>query len=211
VSEQLSAARCPSCKALIDLDSTRVIRPRSLAVAAPEKWHVQATPGSLLVRWRWFSFTAIFLVPFTLFWNGIMLTMGFGVSEGLTHPERLLFGLLVPHVWVGVGLAYYCLALFLNSTTVNFTNGTLHVTHGPLPWWGKRRLPVRDLSQLFVVEKRGSKGRITFELCGLLADGKRVSILSGLSDEAEARFLEVRLEQVLGIVDRPVAGEIRSA
>lgn len=186
-----------------------MVRPRSLAVATPEKWVVQATPGSLLVRWKWFTWPAIFFIPFTLFWNGIMLTMAFGVTEGFTHPERLLFGLVLPHVWVGVGLAYYSVAMLFNSTTVNFANGTLQVTHGPIPWWGKRRLPVRDLSQLFVVEKRGNKGRVTFELCGLLADGKSVSILRGLSDEIQARFLEVRLEQVLGIVDRPVAGEVK--
>lgn len=211
IAESLAAARCPSCKALIDLDSSRSLRPRSLAVAAPERWQVEAAPGSLLVRWRWFTWVALFLVPFTLFWNGILGTMAFAGTEGFTHPERLLFGLLIPHVWVGIGLAYFTLASFFNSTEVRFNNGMLHVKHGPLPWRGQRHLQTREVGQLFVLEKRGNKGGITYELCALLSDGKRISLLSSLNDEGQARFLELRLEQVMGIVDRPVAGELKSA
>ena len=210
IAQTLSAARCPSCRVLIDLDSSRVLRPRATAVPAPEKWQVDtAAPGSLLIRWRWFSVAAFFLVPFTLFWNGIMTAMAFGVTEGMQHPERLLFGLVVPHVWVGVGLAYYCVALFFNSTTVNVTEGTLHVKHGPLPWRGTRAVPVRELEQLFVVEKRGNKGSLSYELCSLSRDGRRQSLVTGLDKESSARFLEVRLEQAMGIVDRPVEGEVK--
>ena len=166
-------------------------------------------PGSFSARWRWFNLTALFLVPFTLFWNGIMLGMATGVTEGFTHPERLLFGLAVPHVWVGVGLAYYCLCLFLNSTTVALKEGTLTVQHSPLWWRGNRKLNAGDLQQLFVVEKRGSKGSVSYELCALSRDGKRQTLLTGLGDEPSARFLEVRLEQALNLADQAVAGELR--
>lgn len=175
----------------------------------PEKWQVDAKPGSLLVKWRWLSVAVFFLVPFTLFWNGILSTAAFGVSENFTHPERLLFGLLIPHVWIGIGLAYYCLALFVNSTTVKVLEGTLHVKHGPLPWRGTKAIPVRELQQLFVVEKRGNKGSISYELCGLMRDGRRQSILTGLTSDGAARFLEVRLEQVMNITDQAVEGELR--
>lgn len=182
---------------------------RQLAVAAPEKWVVEAKPGSFLARWRWFNWSALFLIPFTLFWNGIMLGMAAGVTEGFTHPERLLFGLAVPHVWVGVGLAYYCACVFLNSTTVELKEGVLSVQHGPLWWRGNRTLGAGELQQLFVVEKRGSKGSRSYELCGLTRDGRRQTLLSGLDDETSARFLEVRLEQALNLSDVAVAGELR--
>ena len=175
----------------------------------PEKWQVDAKPGSLLVKWRWLSLAAVFLVPFTLFWNGIMVTMAAGMTDGFSHPERLLIGLAVPHVWVGLGLGYYCLALFLNSTTVRFAEGTLHVKHGPLPWRGTKSIPSREVQQLFVVEKRGNKGSISYELCALMRDGRRQSILTGLTSDGSARFLEVRLEQVMNITDQAVEGELR--
>jgi hypothetical protein len=210
ISEGLRAARCPSCRTLIDLDSSRAVQqPRALAVAVPEKWKVESAPGSLKVSWRWFSAAVFFLVPFTLFWNGIMVSMTFGMTDGFAHPERLLIALVVPHVWVGVGLTYYCLTLFLNSTTVEFHEGSLRVQHGPLFWRGNRKLGPGEVQQLFVVEKRGSKGSVSFELCGLLRDGKRLKLISGLSDEASARFLEVKLEQAMNIVDQAVAGEVR--
>jgi len=215
VSNQLGAARCPACRALIDLDSARATRPqappppRSLALPIPERWHVDATPGTLLVRWRWFTFMAVMLVPFTLFWNGILVGMAGGVTDNFTHPERLLFGILVPHVWVGVGLTYTCLTLFVNSTTVRVADGTLYVRHGPLPWRGTRTIPTLDVQQLFVVEKRGNRGGVSYELCALLREGKRQALLTGLKDELEARFLEVRLEQVMNIADQHVVGELK--
>ena len=194
---------------MIDLESSRSISARPKNVPVPEKWQVDAKPGSLLVKWRWLSVAALFLVPFTLFWNGIMLTMAFGMSDGLKDPLKLLFALLIPHVWIGIGLAYYCVALFLNSTTVKVIDGQLHVKHGPLPWRGTKAIPVRDLQQLFVVEKRGSKGSISYELCALMRDGRRQSILTGLTSDGAARFLEVRLEQVMNITDQAVEGELR--
>lgn len=210
ISEGLRAARCPSCKTLIDLDAaSRGVPSRQLAVAAPEKWQIDTRPGSFSARWRWFNWSAVFLVPFTLFWNGILMGMATGVTEGFQHPERLLIGLAVPHVWVGLGLAYYCLCLFLNSTRVELKEGTLTVQHSPLWWRGNRKLSASELQQLFVVEKRGNRGSVSYELCALSRDGKRQTLLTGLSDESSARFLEVRLEQALNITDQAVAGELR--
>ena len=122
------------------------------------------------------------------------------------HPASDVVAL---HVWVGVGLAYYCLCLFLNSTRVELKEGTLTVQHSPLWWRGNRKLSASELQQLFVVEKRGSKGSVSYELCALSCDGKRQTLLTGLSDESSARFLEVRLEQALNITDQAVAGELR--
>ncbi|MFZ5446598.1 MAG: hypothetical protein ACOZQL_41810 [Myxococcota bacterium] len=207
ISESLGAARCPSCRALIDLGAPRAqAQPVNLAI--PEKWQVDALPGSLTVRWRWSSLAVVFLIPFTLFWNGILSVFAFASTEGFTHPERLLIGLAVPHVWVGVGLGYYVLTLLFNSTTVRLGEGTLSVRHGPLWWPGKRDFPAREIQQLFVVEKRGSKGSRSYEVCALLRDSRRVTLVKA-DDEQKARFLEVKLEQSLGIVDQRVEGEHR--
>jgi hypothetical protein len=209
VAEGLGAARCPACRTLIDLETSRPAVRRAITVAQPKRWQVDVAPGSLSVRWRWFGPVAFFLVPFTLFWNGLMAMSAFTASERFAHPERLLIGLAVPHVWVGLGLGYYCLTLFFNATTVKLSEGQLTVKHAPLWWFGNRTVPARDVSQVFVVEKRGSKGSLRYEVCALLRDGRRQALVTGLTDEAEARFLEVRLEQVLNLVDQPVDGELR--
>ena len=122
-SEQLGAARCPSCNLLIDLSSGKAVVPRRVAtnVVAPQKWKVDA----------------------------------------------------------------------------------------PLPWRGRRSLSTADLTQRCVLEKRGRKGGISYELCAAMRDGTRQSLVRGLNDELDARFLEVRLEQLMNIIDAPVEREHR--
>jgi hypothetical protein len=169
---------------------------------------VDVGPRSFSAQWSWLSWGTLFLVPFTLFWNGMLATLAVSATAGGAHPERLLVGLALPHVWVGVGFAYFTLASFVNSTRVSVEGGTLAVKHGPLPWRGTRAIPSSDLAQLFVVEKQQRRS-FTYELCALARDGVRKSLLSGLRQD-QARYLEMRCEQALGIVDAPVEGEVRS-
>lgn len=200
---------CPSCGAALPdrVVDTPVVKPSPPALPIPERWQVEAGPRSLVARWRWFGLSSFILVPFTLFWNGILLAMAGGVTEGLEHPERLLYALAVPHVWVGIGLVYFTLATFLNTTAVSAHHGRLTVKHGPMPWRGNQNLDGTDVKQLFVLEKRGNKGGLSYELCAMLRDGRKVSLVRGI-EAAQARFLEVRLEQALGIQDLPVEGEL---
>lgn len=138
----------------------------------------------------------------------MLLSVASGVTDGFTHPEKLLFGLLVPHVWIGAGLVYFTLATFLNSTTVKVRNGELTVHHGPLPWRGNHQFLANSLVQVFVVEKRSNRGTLSYDVCGLTRDGKRQQIMK-LEQPEQARFLEQRTEQALGLRDTPVEGEFR--
>lgn len=207
ISTALEVARCPSCETVIDLRASA--KSSALAAPTPERWEVTGTGPDLSIRWRWFRASSLFLIPFALFWNGILVTMAAGVSEGFRHPERLLVGLVVPHVWVGVGLAYACVANLLNSTTITSRFGRLTVKVGPLPWRGNRAFDANDLSQLFVVERRGNRGATTFDVCAVTRDGRRQQLVN-LPQPDQAAFVERRVEQALGVVDRPVEGEYRA-
>lgn len=207
VSEQVGAARCPSCRTLVDLGAPRApVSAKALAV--PERWVVDAQPGATEIRWRWFNASVFFLVPFTVIWNLFMVGFGAASSQSIENPLMLLAGLAIPHVWVGLGLAYYCLALFANTTRVRLAEGQLTVRHGPLWWPGQRTLDARDFQQLFVVEHIGNKGSRSYEVCALKRDGHRVSIVKP-GGAQEARFLEARLEQSLGLADQGIDGEYR--
>ena len=207
--EALQAARCSGCGALVDLKGGGVVRfqPAPELVALPNGWALDEGSGRFDLRWRWFTPGSLLMIPVTLFWNGLLLGMGLGVSEGGKHLERLLFGLALPHVWLGFAFIYATVGQMLNSTAVTIEQGELVVKNGPLPWLGNRRIPVSELEQLFVVERRQRSTR--YDLCALLKGGKKKVLLSSLDSEDKARFLETRLEAVLGIRDRPVAGELR--
>jgi len=198
---------CPTCGQPMPASRHGLEAAAAPALPTPERWQVDVGPRSFAASWRWLTWSSLLLVPFTLFWNGILIAMAAGATEGFTHPERLLLGLAVPHVWVGLGLAYTTLATFVNGTRVTVQDGRLVVKKGPLPWLGNRDLAGSDVQQLFVVEK-STRNKVTFELCALLRDGTRKSVLSGL-ERHQARFLEARCEQALGIIDARVDGEVR--
>ena len=54
----------------------------------------------------------------------------------------------IAHVAVGVGLTYYTVAGFVNSTVLRVSEGQLAVRQGPFPWPGNRTLHTSDLDQL---------------------------------------------------------------
>lgn len=204
ISQHLGAARCPACRALVDLGAP----PPQPPPPVPAGWLADFSPGATLVQWRWFTAATVFLLFFSILWNGLLLVMAFSASKGFTEPQNLLVGVVVPHVWAGVVLAYVSVAQLLNRTTVRLEHGLLSISHAPLWWPGRRVLDARELAQLFVVEQRGGRGRIRYQLGALLRDGKRLALLTVDSAE-QAHFLERRLEQALGIVDQPVEGEHR--
>ena len=114
------------------------------------------------------------------------------------------------HVAVGVGLSYHTLALFLNRETLIIANGALTCTVGPVPWLGSGcDLPTRDIQQLYVVEKRGNKGALSYRLHALVGGIAR-PITTGFAKLEVVRYLEQAIEDELRIVDRAVQGEVGS-
>jgi hypothetical protein len=105
-------------------------------------------------------------------------------------------------------MPYVALAFILNTTTVEVAHGVLMVSHRPVPFPGKRNVAARDVRQLFSVERRGRKGGVTFDVMARLASGRETRLVSGLSSEREARFIEYRIESRLGLLDEEVFGEL---
>ena len=209
ISETLEAARCRRCGVLQDLRSgKRIVRVAAIRYPVPERWKVEEAIGRLHISWRLIGWMVLPLTLFTAFWDGLLLFAGRQISHGFQHPEQLLWGLVIPHVWVGIGLAYFVLGLWLNTTRIQAGGEELTVKTGPLPWRGNRRFTKQELQQLFVVERHGPKGSVRYELCAVTRDGRRKTVLR-LPREDQARFLEMRLEEALGIEDRPVEGELR--
>ncbi len=210
-------ATCPYCRAVMRIarrDGSRPAdgppRPR---IALPKRFEIDDSGGEFRISYRWFSWIVLFLVPFTVFWCGF-LVMWYGMAGAMDAPGLFkLFFLLFPllHVGVGLGMAYFCAAMFLNRTTLLVRDGELTVSHGPLPWWGGDSYPTRDIEQLFCVEKITSseEGKnVSYVLNAQLKGRGKKALLTGLHDADQALFLEQQLESHLKIEDRPVAGEL---
>jgi hypothetical protein len=108
-------------------------------------------------------------------------------------------------------MAWWCLAVLLNKTTIRAQRGLIEIRSGPIPCGGNKTFPTAGLEQLYAQEKvsHGKNGTsYSYELQALLSGNRREKLLAGLTDAEQALYIEQQLERYLGIEDRPVPGEL---
>ena len=210
-------ATCPYCRSVMRFGApaggTEVAAERA-PIELPEGCVVEDLGGEFRITYRWFSWIVLFLVPFCIGWCSILALWYGGIigMDGPPFPLKLVF-LVLPlvHVAIGVGLAYLCLVLLLNRTTIRVRDGELSITHRPLPWPGGGTFPTAEPEQLYCqskVTRSEENTKVTYELHAKVKGGGTKKLLTGLHTADAALFLEQRLEKHLKIADRLVAGEL---
>lgn len=178
-------------------------------IPLPQNIEILNDRDSLIIRRKWFTPVAFFMVFFALFWNGFMVVwMTMAIKSGVWIMAA--FGSI--HAAVGLFLAYFCIASFVNKTDIRIDPNYLTVRHYPLPWRGAKKIRVHDIQQLYSKEqishsKNGTN--ISYQLHVITNDNREQKLLSGLTDVAQARFVEREIETILGLQDVSVAGEHR--
>jgi hypothetical protein len=215
----IAVAKCRTCNAVYDLSgrkarglaTARTEKPKLVRAKAPlpARFQVDDNDGATRITWRWFTPAHIFLLLFCLAWDGF-LVMWYGIALFTDAPLIMsLFPLI--HVAVGVGLTYTTLSGLVNRTTIEVSRSQLTIRHGPLPWTGNRTVPGREFTQLYGEEQaKTNKGNTTYSynLIALDREGRKVELLSNLTDKDQVLYLEQTLERRLGIEDAAVDGEI---
>lgn len=205
-----------------------------VSVAPADQWRTPARPAPLValpsgvtfergasgvtITRRWRAASTYALVAFSLFWNGFMLVwMIIAVSTG----EWMMAAAGSLHAVVGVGLAYGAAAGLVNRTVVTADRSGFAVRHTPVRFPGSAFVPRDQIKQVFVdrsnvryssrVGNHHESGYY-FAVKVIRTDGKTVPVrgLTMLKDAATARFYEQAIEEALGIVTQPVAGEYRA-
>lgn len=204
-------AQCGYCRAMVTLPGLRSARKR-LTMPLPRGMSIEEGAAGTVITWRWFGAAYVLLAFFCVAWDGFLL---FWYGVALTRETPALFKLFPSvHVVVGIAITYITLAGLLNRTWIKGANGVVTVLHGPLPWWGNLTVPCADIEQFFCKEKvsHGKHGpRHTYEVWAALRDNSMKKIVAGGLTDEQAIYIEQRLEQALGITDRPVAGEMMRA
>jgi uncharacterized membrane protein YhiD involved in acid resistance len=163
----------------------------------------------MIIRRKWFSFMAVFLAFFALFWNGFMIVwMTMAISSGVWIMAA--FGCI--HAAVGICMAYFAVASFVNKTDISVDPNYLKVRHYPLPWKGATEIRVHSIKQLYCKEKisRSKNGvNVTYQVNVITEDNREQKLLSGLQDSSQAHYIEKEIEAVLGIQNQAVSGEFR--
>lgn len=181
----------------------------SAIVPLPANLSIVHDRGAFIIRRRWFSAVAFFMVFFALFWNGFMVVwMSIALSQG--QWAMAAFGSI--HALVGLGLIYFCVASFVNKTDVSVDPNYLSVRHYPMPWLGSKKIRVHEITQLYCKEQitQGKNGtRVSYRVHAVMSNGRDQKLLSGLTTDTQARFIEHEIESVLGLENREVVGELR--
>lgn len=215
VNIQAAIAKCDGCHAVFGIGDQV---PRMGNAAAAPRPRVPLPPGltvddlgsELTITRSWWTWTALFMVFFCIFWNGIVFVF---IGAGIFSGQWLMALFPIIHATVGICLAYYTLACFINTTQIKAARGMIQIAHGPLPWWGNHELQAHDVTQLFCLEQvhRGRRGSVsfTYEVIARLKSRETFTLLTGLSDPPQALFIEQALENHLQIRDEYIPGSIR--
>ncbi len=202
-------AKCGGCDnvfafgdALADEGAKR-IQASSASIGRPTRMTVDEWAGSLVVRWRWFGAQHIALTIFCIAWDSFLI---FWYTMAFTRDAPwIMIVFPVAHLAVGLGLTYYVLCGFLNSSTVQVSSSEISVRHQPLPWPGNRRLNVDEVRELFADTKRNAhrdddgyrRTSITHCVSAILRDGTKINLVGNLRDGDEAQYLSRLLQQRL--------------
>jgi hypothetical protein len=181
----------------------------TLKTPIPEKFTVQQGAGGLWITYRWFSPSHIFLAFFCLIWFGFLAFWYKQAIEQNASWSMLAFPLI--HLAAGVVIAYTTLAGFLNSTTVTVGQGKLAIHHSPLPWPGNKEVQTTEIVQIYCEERliRSRNGtRVEYRLSAISHDDRKIKLLGRLNESDQARFLERKIEEYLGIENKHVEGEL---
>jgi hypothetical protein len=152
---------------------------------------VRSGPDATSVEIRWRMGRASALAWYALIFTGVLLTLAARRGQ-FQDVHRMLM------VMAACGLGYFILAHLLNATRLAVREGMLLVTHGPVPWFGRVSLPLRDVRRLRFDEKT-ARLRLHTQLGEelTLLDGLLPERLPGLSDalgDALARGTSARAE-----------------
>lgn len=179
-------------------------------VPKPPNLHVETIGQRLTISYRWFHWMYFFLLFFCIGWDSFLI-FWYLMALHMPGPAALIMVLFPTiHLAVGVALTYVTISGFLNSTRISADRSFLEIQHGPLPWWGSRKIPTDQLNQLFCRGQHRSRksNAMAYSIHAILNNGDRVDLLSHVQDRDLVLYLEKAIEDHLGIEDRPVAGEL---
>ena len=188
-------------------------RPNRPATFLPSGVEVKEGTGEMVIRINWWKAGSRaankFFLIFTLIWNGFLIPFIF-VIIALGEMFILLF--LSLHFAVGVGMAYYLVARFFNTTEIRVNRQRITSEYGPvrLPFKAPLDIPSYRIKQLFIKEKEAGRvngaPQYSYDLMVIQNPGNEIKLVAGM-DRMTQQYLEQEIEKFLDVDDRAVDGE----
>ncbi len=209
-------AKCSSCHVLFNIEEES---PNGHLLPAARKEEIFVIPkgieilkmmSELEIEMRWRHTASWFLMLFTLIWNGILIPMALIIILSGEFSALIFMSL---HLAVGVGLAYWCIATLFNTTYINVDNNYITIEHRPFSLFFKEhQLETPQVEQLYVKKySNGSTNGVpnyVYAVMAKMRSKEEIQIIKGISKPQQARYIEQEIENFVGIVDKPMQGEL---
>lgn len=152
--------------------------------------------GELLIKQSWFNLGLFFMLFFCIAWDGFLVFWYANALNGnpANGMDWIMIIFPVVHVSVGVGVTYYVVAGFLNTTKIHIDDEWLTVRHGPVLWFGKRDLRTDEIQSVELEYSYSSNYSTSsgmnnhYSVCVQDTDGKQISLVKHLKT-AQATFI----------------------
>jgi hypothetical protein len=172
-------------------------------IASPKNFKISLYDDYMQITRTWYSLQlCIGMLMFVFVFNGLWISEDF---FGLLASDKplLLKGFALLFICIGIGAAYFNIALFLNKTEILVSPDAIAIRHHPIPWFGKKIVETKNIKQLFVKEKiwgyRNNSKKLTYNLLGQTHEGKSFKLITGFPVSNQALYIEQEVEKYLGI------------
>lgn len=212
VNVEQALVKCEHCEGVFSLGDEDFFNRRKPYVVIPRGIEAYQTLNTMEIDVRWRRASNLgFLTFFTLFWNFVVSV--FVISAVLSGDFSMLYAIGI-HLTIGVALAYWTMATYINHTSIFIEDGVLDVEYGPLPipFWKRKRITTEELEQLFVERYQygtsNGKAMYAFKVLAKVKKGKsKMLLVKGLKTLEHAQYIEQEIEHFLHIKDVAVGGE----
>jgi hypothetical protein len=177
-------------------------------IGLPDKLGLYHRGSYIEIVRKWFGWHVIFLTAIVIFYAGFLF-MSYSKGPEGGNPMAFYFEFIL-QVAVGIGLAYYAVAGWLNRTHILVGQGKIAIQHRPIHWLGNKKLNVSDIKQLYAKVVVGGRSGIsvTYEVHAATRSGRSIKLVTGLGNSEQAVYIEQEIEKYLNIKNIPVKGEI---
>jgi hypothetical protein len=107
------------------------------------------------------------------------------------------------------GMVYVGLCLVLDKTEVVISTNRVRTRSRPLPLWGDRDVPARDIRRVFTKEVKGADAKMYAVMYEDPARKKR-ELVRVWKKKEEAEFIEASIRHILGLEPAEVVGAAKT-
>lgn len=181
----------------------------------PEKFKLSRMPDGIEINYRWLGKQHTGLLFFAIIWNAFITFFTFMMffADGGDEPGAMVFCFMIPFYAVGIGMAWYVLAGFMNKTAVRIRGGGIETVHAPIPMFGMKNLSVdrRAIEQVYCKRRVAYSSNdvpvYVFDVHYVKKGGDDYELIKGLDSLNKAVFIEQQIEKLYRIDDVGVDGE----